>query len=156
MIARLWRGAAGNRADAEAYVRHVRANVAPALKAIPGYRELRLLRREKGFAAVALLTLALGIGASTALFSVIDAALLRPLPYPHPEQLVSLLVDVPVADGDRMRVSPSPEDIRTWLAGSRVFTDLAISRDELFPPIVDGPQAERLPTRPVVPTRPTL
>ena len=48
MIARLWRGAAGNRADAEAYVRHVRANVAPALKAIPGYRELRLLRREEG------------------------------------------------------------------------------------------------------------
>ena len=49
---------------------------------------VRLLARQRGFALVAILTLALGIGASTAIFSVIDAAMLHPLPYRHPEQLV--------------------------------------------------------------------
>jgi hypothetical protein len=51
---------------------------------------LRQLRRNPSFAAVAILTLGLGIGVSTALFSVIDAALLRPLPYPNPEELVTI------------------------------------------------------------------
>jgi putative ABC transport system permease protein len=49
---------------------------------------IRQLRRELGSSIVAILTLALGIGAATAILSVVDAAMLRPLPYPHPEQLV--------------------------------------------------------------------
>ena len=56
---------------------------------------VRVLAKSPGFAAVAILTMALGIGATTAIFSLVDATLLHPLSYPHPEQLVRLEDDLP-------------------------------------------------------------
>src|SRR5207245_11601055 len=55
---------------------------------------LRVLRKAPGFAAVAILTIAIGIGATTAIFSVVDATLLHALPYPHAEQLVRIEDDL--------------------------------------------------------------
>src|SRR5688500_15951539 len=67
---------------------------------------LRALRRAPGFAAIAVLTLGLGIGATTAIFSVVNTVILRPLPYPDAERLTMVWMD-----NQRMGMS---EDIHSW------------------------------------------
>jgi putative ABC transport system permease protein len=61
---------------------------------------LRQLRKSPGFTAVTVITLALGIGAATAMFSLVDGALFRRLPYPHDDELVSVGVLAPIIDGE--------------------------------------------------------
>src|SRR5712671_984122 len=84
----------------------------------------RLLGKNPGFTAVAALTLALGIGANTAIFSVVNALLLRPLPYPHSEQLVLLRERSDVFESG----SVSYPNYLDWRAAQRSFTDIALLR----------------------------
>jgi putative ABC transport system permease protein len=80
---------------------------------------LRLLAKNLGFTSVALLALTLGIGANTAIFSVVYATLLSPLPYPNPDQLVIVWSKV---NGNRNGVSAG--DFLDWKSQSTVFQDL--------------------------------
>jgi putative ABC transport system permease protein len=82
---------------------------------------IRILAKNPGFTAVAVLTLALGIGANTAIFSVVHAVLLRPLPYPEPDRLVILAEKD--REGDRMGASyPNYID---WRERAQSFEDMA-------------------------------
>ena len=83
---------------------------------------VRLVRRRPAYAAAAVLTLALGIGIDTATWSVVDAVLVRPLPYPRPERLVSLMASRPSRGLDR--VSLTPADFLAFRSGARAFADL--------------------------------
>lgn len=87
----------------------------------------RVLRKNPGFAALAIVTLALGIGAATAVFSVVNAVLLRALPYSHPEQLVCLFERVPdVADVPLEAWAPVNADFYEWRKQSRSFSHMAL------------------------------
>ena len=83
---------------------------------------VRSLVASRGFALVAILTLAAGIGANTAIFSVIDAVLLRPLPYPHPERLVRLY-ETEAAPGNYPFTGP---DFIDWKTQNSTFSDMAL------------------------------
>lgn len=102
---------------------------------------LRQLLRNPGFAAAALLTLALGIGATTAIFTVVDAILLRPLPYKDPQRLVLVQERIP-------RVLPDPAalpapDVVTFARENHVFSDLGAFQNEWVDLTESGPP-ERL------------
>ena len=85
---------------------------------------LRGLRRAPGFALVALLTLAIGIGANTAIFSVLRSVVLRPLPYADPEQLVQVWTDHR-ALGREAPEWLTPTDFLDWRTENRTFSGMA-------------------------------
>ena len=89
---------------------------------------LRVLRRSPAFTAAAVLTLALGIGANTAIFSVIDAALLRPLPYPQPDRIVKVYGGVSTGERDTL----SPATFLDFRRQTRAFDHLAAFRQSPF------------------------
>ncbi len=89
---------------------------------------LRMLVKSPGFAAVAVATLALGIGANTALFSVINGVLLSPLPFPQPDQLVTLHENKPNFEGG----SISYPNFRDWQRDNHTFSSLALARSYDF------------------------
>jgi predicted permease len=85
---------------------------------------LRILRKSPGFTTVAVLTLALGIGATTAMFSVVDGVLLRPLPYPQPGRLVEVGIDLPGINQFNWPLCPA--DYFTFREQSRTFQDIGL------------------------------
>src|SRR5271170_2153165 len=91
---------------------------------------IRMLAKNPGFTVIAILTLALGIGANTAIFSVVNAELLRPLPYRDPGQLVR----VATANARLHTVSGavSYPDFADWRSQNHVFQDIAAYTDSSF------------------------
>jgi len=83
----------------------------------------RMLWKNPGFTLVVVLTLALGIGANTAIFSVVDAVLLRPLPFPHPEQLVLLRDDL--AGRQMENVGMSVPELKDFQQSADTFEEVA-------------------------------
>ncbi len=98
----------------------------------------RVLVRAPGFAVVSILTLGLGIGAATSVFSVVDGVLLKPLPYPDPDRIVRLFqID---ANG-RRNSNVSEPNFEDWKNGTRVFRAMAEMSSAVAPAVVDGQSA---------------
>ena len=89
---------------------------------------LRMLAKAPGFAAIAILTLALGIGANTAIFSVVNGVLLNPLPYPNPEQVMT----VAGKTSDFPESSISYPNFQDWVRENHTFASLAAYRQTNF------------------------
>jgi predicted permease len=100
---------------------------------------LRILSKSPGFAGIAILTLALGIGANTSLFSVVNGVLLDPLPYPQPSQLVAMYGKTPGFN----HAAVSYLNFLDWERDTRTFSSMAIYRNEDYNFIGMG-EAQRL------------
>jgi putative ABC transport system permease protein len=97
---------------------------------------VRGLLKRPGFTAIALIMLALGIGANTAIFSVVHAVLLRPLPFRDPDQLVIVWEDATFAGFPRN--TPAPANYVDWKTQNQSFVDMAASHETSFNLTGDG------------------
>jgi putative ABC transport system permease protein len=93
---------------------------------------LRMLRKSPGFTAVAVLTLALGIGANSAIFSVVYAVLLKSLPYPQAHRLVMVYENVYLPNYQNDRNEVSPGNFSDWTRQNTVFESMAAYRNRSF------------------------
>jgi len=84
---------------------------------------LRMLRKSPAFTATAVIALMLGIASTTVIFSVVDGVLLRPLPYPDAERIVS--VTQSIRSTGRLRNASSPANYLAWAAQNGVFSHMA-------------------------------
>jgi putative ABC transport system permease protein len=108
-----------------------------------------MLLKSPGFTAVAVLALALGIGANTAIFSVVNSVLLRSLPYSDPDRLVVIWETNPnLSEGLRLRNEASPANFLDWKAQNTVFEDLGAYNWNTFN-LTGGDQPEQLTGNPV-------
>ena len=98
---------------------------------------LRLLRKTPVFTIAAIGTLALGIGANTTIFSLVQTVLLRPLPYQNPDQVVMVWEDASFAGFSRN--TPAPGNFKDWRASNQSFTDMAATRGVIATLTMDGP-----------------
>ena len=98
----------------------------------------RMLRKSPGFTAVTVFTLTLGIGANAAIFSVVQAVILEPLPYPGANRLVMVWerVHLPTYQSDQN--DPAPGNFADWRAQSSAFEDMAAIQDKSFNLTGDG------------------
>ncbi|MFL6236573.1 MAG: ABC transporter permease [Thermoanaerobaculia bacterium] len=112
-------------------------------------RSLRGLLRAPGFTALCVLTLAVGIAAATAIFSIVNGVLLTPLPYPESERLVGLWHAAPAFGFDKL--SQSPGSYLLYRERSRSFEDIALYRSSQVTVTGDG-TPERLPAGLVTPS----
>src|SRR5215510_10687957 len=97
---------------------------------------VRGLLKRPGFTAIALITLALGLGANTAIFSVVNAVLLRPLPFRDPEQLAIVWEDAAFAGFPRN--TPAPANYVDWKTQNQSFVDMAATAEKSFNITGDG------------------
>jgi len=95
---------------------------------------LRMLRKNPRFTAVTVLTLALGIGATTSVFSVVNSILLKPLPYPNPDKIVMLWWKAPISSAqfDADRFPWGKRDFLHFSQGSRAFQSLGAFKSDFF------------------------
>ena len=100
----------------------------------------RLLLKTPGFSVIAVLTLALGIGANTAIFTVVRGVLLRPLPYPHSERLVTVWQDVRARGGPADEWA-TPGNYADWQREKALFEEVAVITN-WRPTLTGGAEAE--------------